>query len=365
MNHESLNKQGVELIRKNLFSDAKYSFKQALILSPDYTDALNNLGSLHHTLGDLDQAVRLFKRVVVLDPNYALKSDNKILRVIYFFSKGNIQEALETLKMLIEINPSDALLFNMLGGCFASIGQTELAIVNYQTALELKPEYAIPKHMLNSLTGYTTKQPPKQYVKNLFDDYAYRFNDALVNNLHYSLPFIIKELILKSNSEKFEYQNVIDLGCGTGLAGKDLREISTKLIGIDISENMLSQAEKLDIYDTLILGDIVEKLNVFKDKVDLFVALDVLIYIGDVQSTFQAVYKSCNPDSLFVFSVEIQNENGYSLLKSSRYAHSDEYIMDQTEGLFDLVNSQNVRLRKEGENWIEGKVYIFRPGKLG
>jgi len=267
--------------------------------------------------------------------------------------------------MLIEINPTDALLFNMLGGCFASIGQTELAIVNYQTALELKPEYAIPKHMLNSLTGYTTKQPPKQYVKNLFDDYAYRFNDALVNNLHYSLPFIIKELILKSNSEKFEYQNVIDLGCGTGLAGKDLREISTKLIGIDISENMLSQAEKLDIYDTLILGDIVEKLNVFKDKVDLFVALDVLIYIGDVQSTFQAVYKSCNPDSLFVFSVEIQNENGYSLLKSSRYAHSDEYIMDQTEGLFDLVNSQNVRLRKEGENWIEGKVYIFRPGKLG
>ena len=58
MNHESLNKQGVELIRKNLFSDAKYSFKQALILYPDYTDALNNLGSLHHTLGDLDQAVR-------------------------------------------------------------------------------------------------------------------------------------------------------------------------------------------------------------------------------------------------------------------------------------------------------------------
>ena len=87
----------------------------------------------------------------------------------------------------------------------------------------------------------------------------------------------------------------------------------------------------------------------------------MLIYIGDVKSTFQAVRKCCKLDSLFVFSVEIQDENGYSLLKSSRYAHSDQYILDQTKGLFDLVNSQNVRLRKEGKNWIEGKIYVFSP----
>ena len=99
---------------------------------------------------------------------------------------------------------------------------------------------------------------------------------------------LLKELILKSNSEKSEYQNVIDLGCGTGLAGKDLRDISTNLFGVDISENMLSEAEKLDIYDTLIVGDIVEKLNASQDKFDLFVALDVLIYIGDVQVHFSS-----------------------------------------------------------------------------
>ena len=319
---------------------------------------------LQHKRGKLDQAVRLYKKAVAIDSNYALENENKILRVIYFFSQGNIQEALETLNMLVEKNPTDALLFNMLGGCLASIGQTEMAIANYQKALEFEPEYAIPKHMVNSLTGHTSKEPPKQYVKNLFDDYAHRFNDALVNNLQYSLPFIIKELILKSNREESQYKNVIDLGCGTGLAGKDLRDISTNLSGFDISENMISEAEKLDIYDTLIVGDIVEKLNASQDKFDLFVALDVLIYIGDAKSIFQAVQKSCKPDSLFVFSVEIQDGNGYALLKSSRYAHSDEYIMDQTNGLFDLVNSQNVRLRKEGENWIEGRIYIFRAEKL-
>jgi predicted TPR repeat methyltransferase len=361
MKHESFNDQGIELVRKNQFIEAKKSFEKALQFRPNFTEAINSLGLVNHKLGNLDQAVRLYKKVVALDSNYALASENKILGVIYFFSQGNILKALEVLNILVEKNPRDALLFNMLGGCFASIGQVDMAIKNYQKALEFEPEYPIPKHMLNSLTGHTSKEPPKQYVKNLFDDYAYRFNDALVNNLKYNLPFVIKELILKSNSEKSQFKKVIDLGCGTGLAGKDLRDISTNLIGIDISENMVSEAEKLDIYDSLIVGDIVEKLNMFRDKFDLLVALDVLIYIGDVQSIFQAVQNSCKPDSLFVFSVEIKDEGGYSLLKSSRYAHSDEYIMDKTNGLFNLVNSQNVRLRKEGDNWIEGKVYIFRP----
>jgi predicted TPR repeat methyltransferase len=361
MNYQQFTDQGKFLIKLNKLSEAKFFFEKALELRPGFADAITNFAIAEHKLGNLDQAVRLYKKVVALDSNYALESENKILSVIYFFTQGNIQEALETLNMLVEKNPRDALLFNMLGGCFASIGDSEMAITNYQKALEFEPEYPIPKHMLNSLTGNTSKEPPKQYVKNLFDDYAHQFNSALVNNLQYSLPFIIKELILKSNSKKSQYKNVIDLGCGTGLAGKNLRGISTNLIGIDISENMIHEAEKLDIYDTLIVGDIVEKLNASQDKFDLLVALDVLIYIGDVQSTFKAVHKSCEPDSLFIFSVEIKDENGYSLLKSSRYAHSDEYIMKQSNGLFDLVNSQNIRLRKEGENWIEGKVYVFSP----
>ncbi|MDA9800896.1 tetratricopeptide repeat protein [Candidatus Pseudothioglobus singularis] len=365
MKDEILNDQGVALIKKNQYNEALICFEKALEFRPDNTDALHNLGFVHHKLGELDQAVRVYKRVVAIDPTYALGSENRILSVIYFFSQGDIQEALEILNILVEENPKDALLFNMLGGCLASIGQTEMAIANYQKALDFEPEYAIPKHMINSLTGHTSKEPPKQYVKNLFDDYAHRFNDALVNNLEYNLPFIIKDLILKSKSEKSQYKNVIDLGCGTGLAGIDLRAISTNLVGVDISENMVSEAKKLDIYDSLIIGDIIEKLNISQDKFDLLVALDVLIYIGDVQSTFKAVHGACKPDSLFVFSIEIQDENSYSLLKSSRYAHSDEYILDQINGLFDLVNSQNVRLRKEGENWIEGKVYIFRPVKLG
>jgi predicted TPR repeat methyltransferase len=360
MKYESLNDQGIALIKKDQLNDAKFFFEKAIELKPDFTDALNNLGFVQHNLGKLDQAVRLYKQVVAIDSNYALASENKILSVIYFFSQGSIQEALDALSILVEKNPKDALLFNMLGGCFASIGQTDLAIENYQKALEFEPEYAIPKHMLNSFIGHTSIEPPKEYVKNLFDDYAYRFNDSLVNNLQYNLPFIIKDLILQSNTQKSEYDNVMDLGCGTGLAGKNLRDISSHLTGVDISENMISEALKLDIYDNLIVGDILETLSSSQEKFDLLVALDVLVYIGDALSTFQAVRECCKPDSLFAFSVEIQEESGYSLLKSARYAHSEEYIMSLLTGSFNLIKSKNVKLRKEGEDWVEGVIYVFK-----
>ena len=127
-----------------------------------------------------------------------------------------------------------------------------------------------------------------------------------------------------------------------------------------IAANMIDKARKLDIYDSLIVGDIVEKLELLEEKYDLFVALDVFIYIGEPTAFFNAVRKCCNKNSLFIFSIETQEDEGYSLLKSSRYAHSDNYILDVASNGFTLVDSQNVKLRKEGNNWIDGKIYILK-----
>ena len=276
-----------------------------------------------------------------------------------YFSKGQVPDALDLLNILIKDSPEDALLFNMLGGCYASLGQLDMAIENYEMALTYKPNYAIPQHMLNSLTGNTSKEPPKEYVKNLFDDYAERFDESLLEKLQYKLPFIIKELILKLNT-KLKYNKVIDLGCGTGLAGSDLRQISENLTGVDLSENMVAKAKELAIYDSLMVGDIVEKLDSSKEKYDLFVALDVFIYIGEPTNFFNAVKKCCNKNSLFIFSIETHQGEGYSLLKSSRYAHSDSYILEVASNGFELVDSQNVKLRKEGNKWIDGKIYILK-----
>ena len=140
-----------------------------------------------------------------------------------------------------------------------------------------------------------------------------------------------------------------------------MQGISNNLTGIDISENMISKANKLGVYDSLIAGDIVEKLDLSKEKYDLFIALDVFIYIGEITSMLNAVKKCANKkNSFFIFSIEIFKGEGYSLLKSSRYAHSDSYILEVASNGFELVDSENVKLRKEGNKWIDGKIYILK-----
>ena len=360
MKHIFFNKRGDSYFSLGQFDKAISLYEKAISIKPNYYEAHYKLGQSNHKLGQLDTAVRSYKKVVDINPEFAVNHTNKILSVVYFFSKGQIPDALDLLEILIKNSPKDALLFNMIGGCYAALREVDMSIQNYEKALALKPNYAIPQHMINSLTGNTSKEPPKEYVKNLFDDYAQKFNDSLVEKLQYKLPFIIKEFIYKSNNSKSNFKKVIDLGCGTGLAGPDLRQISDNLTGIDLSSNMIDKARELNIYDNLIVGDIVEQLELLEEKYDLFVALDVFIYIGEPTNFFNVIKKRCNKNSLFIFSIEIQEDEGYSLLKSSRYAHSESYILDVASNGFKLVDSHNVRLRKEGNNWIDGKIYIFK-----
>ena len=360
MKHNLYNIKGKRYANLGQLDAAISCYDKALSIKPDYVEAHYNLGFTNHKLGHLDAAVRSYKKVVAIKPDYAATHNNKILSVIYFFSKGLIPDAIDALEVLIKDSPNDALLFNMTGGCYASQGKADLAIKFYEKALILKPDYAIPRHMLNSLLGNTSKGPPKEYVKNLFDDYAERFDKSLLDQLQYKLPFLIKEIILKLDPAKTKFDKVIDLGCGTGLSGTDLRSISNNLAGIDISVNMVSKARDLGIYDSLIVGDIVEILSLSKEKYDLFIALDVLIYIGEVKSIFNAVKNCCNKNALFIFSIEVQEGDEYSLLKSSRYAHSENYILNIVSDMFKVVDSQEVRLRKEGDVWIDGKIYIMQ-----
>ena len=360
MKHKLLNIRGNRYANLGQLDTAVSYYKKSLAIKPDYAEAHYNLGFSLHRLGQLDAAVRSYKKVVAIKPDYAEAHNNKILSVIYFFTNGQIPDAIDILEALIKNNPNDALLFNMIGGCYVSLGQLDMAIKCYEKALAFKPNYAVTQHMLNALTGNTSTEPPKEYVKNLFDDYAERFDDSLIKQLEYKLPFLMKELILKLDPTRKIFEKVIDLGCGTGLTGKELRDISNNLTGIDISSNMVAKTKKLDVYDRLIVGDIVDILDTSKEKYDLFIALDVFIYIGELTKIFKTVRQCSNENALFIFSIETQEEDGYSLLKSARYAHSDDYILNIASDGFKVIDSQEVSLRKEKKDWIDGKIFILQ-----
>ena len=65
--------------------------------------------------------------------------------------------------------------------------------------------------------------------------------------------------------------SIVDLGCGTGLFGMEIKQFCNHLEGIDLSEKMLYQAMKKDIYNKLIKEDILNYLSNASLNFDYFV----------------------------------------------------------------------------------------------
>ena len=332
-------------------------YEKALDIKPDYAEAHNNLAITLQGLDQLDAAVERYKEALAIKPDYA-EAHYNLGDTLH--KLGQLDASVRSYEKAIAIKPDYAEAHNNLGNTLKRLGQLDAAVRSYKKALAIKPDYVVPQHMINALTGNTSTKPPKEYVKNLFDDYAERFDDSLVKQLQYKLPFLIKELILKLDPPRNKFERVIDLGCGTGLTGKELRDISNNLTGIDISSNMVNKARELDVYDCLIEGDVVDILSSSKEKYDLFIALDVFIYIGELTKIFKTVRQCCNKNALFIFSIETQEEDGYSLLKSARYSHSEGYILKTASDGFKLIKSQEVNLRKQKESWIKGKIFFLQ-----
>jgi ubiquinone/menaquinone biosynthesis C-methylase UbiE len=65
--------------------------------------------------------------------------------------------------------------------------------------------------------------------------------------------------LLVAHIKRYLQQNflILDVGCGTGLVGKELRECGWRgsLIGIDIAERRLSDTVKKSVYDLCVAGN--------------------------------------------------------------------------------------------------------------
>ena len=354
---EAHNNLGVTLKELGQLDSAVECYEKAITSQLDYAEAHNNLGLAFYELDQVDAAVESYKKALAIKPDYAEVNYNlgNALNDL-----GQLDDAVKSYEKALAIKPDYAEAHNNLGNVLKDLGQLDDAVKSYERALAIKPDYLVPQHMINALTGNTSTEPPKEYVKNLFDDYAEGFDDSLIKQLGYKLPFLMKELILKLDPLRNKFEKVIDLGCGTGLTGIELRDISNNLTGIDISSNMVAKTRELDVYDCLIEGDVVDILSSSKEKYDLFIALDVFIYIGELTKMFKTVRQCCNKNALFIFSIEAQEEDGYSLLKSARYSHSESYILKTASVAFKVIYSQKVNLRKEKEGWIKGKIFIMQ-----
>src|SRR5438477_7207125 len=81
---------------------------------------------------------------------------------------------------------------------------------------------------------------------------------------------------------------MLDLGCGTGLAGAAFRPHVDWLLGVDLSPKMIEVARAKGLYDRLVIGDIAQHLaeqHTDNATFHLVIAADVFAYVADFAET--------------------------------------------------------------------------------
>jgi tetratricopeptide (TPR) repeat protein len=63
-------------------------------------------------------------------------------KVISLYSDGKFEESISLIKTLNEKYPNEPILFNIIGACYKSLGQLDLAVKMFETAIKIKPSYA-------------------------------------------------------------------------------------------------------------------------------------------------------------------------------------------------------------------------------
>ena len=285
----------------------------------------------------------------------------QINSVLALYSNGQIQAALDSVEALIKDYPNDPLLYNISGICYKTISKLDEAVKSYERALELNPKDHATRHILNSLLGKNSQSAPNEYIESLFNNYAYKFDDSLVNELEYSMPSLLRKAFLDSSLANNKICKTIDLGCGTGLSGAEFRDLTETLIGIDISAKMIAKAEEKNIYDELYVNDLISGLKELGGKFDLFISSDVFVYVGDLEALFETIRKHATKNAVFIFSTEDEDGDSFHLQKSARFSHSKKYITQLASTLgFQLICFEKSNLRKEKEQWIIGGIYILK-----
>jgi predicted TPR repeat methyltransferase len=162
------------------------------------------------------------------------------------------------------------------------------------------------------------------YMRYLFDQFSADYDTRMIGQLGYAAPQILLDLAAMVMPGR-EQLVVLDLGCGTGLAGLAFKPLAARLDGIDLSPAMIEKARARGIYDHLAVADLESALAAPGPAYDLILAADTLVYLGDLAPVFTAAQVHLAPDGFFLFTVE-QAKEGFELGPKRRWRHGEAYL---------------------------------------
>jgi predicted TPR repeat methyltransferase len=300
---------------------------EALANAPDDVGALGHRGVALVALQRLDEALATYERLLALDPSQigAWVQRGKLLQVL----NRDLVEALASYDRAVALAPELGEAWSERGVLLKDLGRLDEAAHAFQQALAHGADPELNRFFLASVSGADQPVPsvaPGHYVRALFDGYADDFDQHLVGVLNYS-AYLTLTAPLRALRQGRIFRSALDLGCGTGLCGPEVRPLTERLVGVDLAPRMLEKARARSVYDELVAADVVEHLCLTAQRHDLVLSADVFTYIGDLAPVFDGVARVVEPGGWFCFSIELADDaQDYELNARQSYAHSRRYV---------------------------------------
>jgi predicted TPR repeat methyltransferase len=283
---------------------------------------------------------------------------------IRFCDLRNGEMALVCAKKATELEPEDPNAWHALGRAAETAGMHDTMRDAYEKYLQWGAYDPVVFHQLEALWGDAPPpRIPDECIQRTFDSFSAIYDKRMREKLSYQAPEGLLSLIRSEIGDAASLE-ILDLGCGTGLAGVGLRERAARLTGIDISPKMIEVARARSIYDRLEVAEIVAWLGQAQDWFDLIAACDCLVYFGDLHPVVMAAARRLKPGGCFAFTVERGEKQGFRLTESGRYAHHADYVREVAAqaGLV-VVRLEEGFLRNEGGIAVTGLYALLRkPG---
>ncbi len=279
---------------------------------------------------------------------------------------GDFAAGAELMAQALETAPDWAAGWMMAGEFHLKTGALGAAITAWERAAALDPAGRLGAQMHLAAHGVDDVEPTAQvaYVEALFDQYAERFEEELVQKLGYSVPENLMALLAAEMERRGieGFARGIDLGCGTGLMGERLRRVVSYLVGVDISAAMVAETASKTIYDGVEQGELLAFLRQEGRVADIVTAADVFIYCPSLAPIFEAVSAILRPGGMFAFSVERhEGEEAQVLQASLRYAHNGEAIRRGLAAAgFELLKASAGTIRMDRGQPVPGLLIVAR-----
>jgi predicted TPR repeat methyltransferase len=343
--------------QRRRYAEAIVLIEHAIRIDSSVAAAHANLGNAQCALGVFDQALMSYQRALTLQPGHrwALMGQGKAS-----WSLGRLTDALASYQAALDIDPDCSESLMNRGDILLVLGRLAEGVVSLRHAVACGADSERIRFVLASIGLETVPEmAPPGYVKDLFDNYADRFDTALVEGLHYRTPELLTRLVLRDSPPA--PLDVLDLGCGTGLCGPLLRQIARRLTGVDLSANMLDKARGRGVYSDLECIELTDYLAARRAEFDLVIAADVFVYLGDLGPVFAGVQRALRPGGRFAFSVEAGEQQDCELAATRRYRHSRPYLDRLAADYgFDVDTIENSVLRRNEDSDVHGHLALLR-----